>query len=124
MLNQTVSDGCHIRIKKVRLALGLSQRDFGAHLGVSRDVISNLENRRVAPRITFLMHLCKLFSVAPEYLLRSTGDMFSNLSNQANEPLQKATALFIKLDSPYQDYVLQQMRELLKLQEHSTSTQH
>ena len=35
------------RIKDVRRKVGLSQADFGAHLGVSRDVISNIETDRL-----------------------------------------------------------------------------
>ena len=33
----------HNRIKMVRESLQLSQREFGEKLGVSRDVISNIE---------------------------------------------------------------------------------
>ena len=35
------------RIKELRKSLKLSQTDFGKHLGVSRDVINNIENKRV-----------------------------------------------------------------------------
>lgn len=35
------------RIKDVRRKVGLSQADFGARLGVSRDVISNIETDRL-----------------------------------------------------------------------------
>ena len=38
------------RIKAIRIALKLSQREFGERLGVSRDVISNLEYGRVQPK--------------------------------------------------------------------------
>ena len=34
----------HNRIKMVRESLQLSQREFGEKLGVSRDVISNIES--------------------------------------------------------------------------------
>ena len=38
------------RIKAVREAYRLTQREFGERLGVSRDVISNLEYERVQPK--------------------------------------------------------------------------
>jgi len=42
------------RIKKLRKILQLSQGEFGRQLGVSRDVITNLEYGRVQPKPVFL----------------------------------------------------------------------
>ena len=47
------------RIRAVRKALNLSQREFGEGLGVSRDVIGNIEYGRVPPKEPFLIHLCQ-----------------------------------------------------------------
>ena len=55
------------RIKAIRIALKLSQREFGERLGVSRDVISNLEYGRVQPKELLLRHICELYSVNEEW---------------------------------------------------------
>ena len=48
------------RIKAVREAYRLTQREFGERLGVSRDVISNLEYERVQPKDVFIRHICEM----------------------------------------------------------------
>ena len=53
----------HNRIKMVRESLQLSQREFGEKLGVSRDVISNIEYGRVQPKELLVRHICDLFGV-------------------------------------------------------------
>lgn len=61
------------RIKAVREALKLSQREFGEKLGVSRDVISNLEYDRVQPKELLLRHICQLYRVNPYWLESGEG---------------------------------------------------
>ena len=56
------------RIKAVREAFKLSQREFGERLGVSRDVISNLEYDRVQPKELLLRHICQLYGVNEHWL--------------------------------------------------------
>ena len=51
------------RIKLIREALQLSQREFGEKLGVSRDVISNIEYGRVKPKELLVRHICDLYGV-------------------------------------------------------------
>ena len=45
------------RITLVRKTLGLTQREFGEKMGVSRDVIGNIEYRRVPPKKLFFNKL-------------------------------------------------------------------
>lgn len=66
----------HDRIRLVRKAVDLSQKDFGEKLGVSRDVMANIENNRVSPGNTFLQLLCSVFNVREEWLRTGEGDMF------------------------------------------------
>ena len=53
----------HNRIKMVRESLQLSQREFGEKLGVSRDVISNIEYGRVQPRALLVRHIWAVYGV-------------------------------------------------------------
>ncbi len=106
------------RIKAIRTALKLSQREFGERLGVSRDVISNLEYGRVEPKELLLRHICELYGVNEEWLLHGKGKMFARdpaSGRRADEALQ----IFKSLRPEFQDYALEQIRRLAKLQEHN-----
>ncbi len=64
------------RIKQLRKTLKLSQTDFGKNLGVSRDVINNLDRSAVEPKPLILEHICSVYNVNPDWLLHGTGEMF------------------------------------------------
>lgn len=104
------------RIKKVREALNLSQREFGEKLGVSRDVISNLEYDRVPPKELLLRHICRLYNVNPRWLETGEGEMFDTDLKEA-EKLEEAVRIFKALRPDFQDYALEQLRKLAELQE-------
>ncbi|HIT54368.1 MAG TPA: helix-turn-helix transcriptional regulator [Candidatus Fimivicinus intestinavium] len=104
------------RIKAVRLALKLSQREFGERLGVSRDVISNLEYGRVQPKELLLRHICELYGVREEWLLHGEGPMFIG-DPSSHQRLDEALRLFKTLRPEFQDYALEQIRQLTRLQE-------
>lgn len=107
----------HNRLRTVRKALNMSQREFGEKLGVSRDVISNLEYNRVRPKELLIRHVCELFSVSEEWFRTGEGEMFLA---RPNKNLESAIEIFQKLRPEFQDYVLQQIQQLLILQEKST----
>lgn len=64
------------RIKQLRKSLNLSQTDFGKKLGVSRDVINNLDRSVVDPKPLILEHICSVYNVNPDWLMHGTGEMF------------------------------------------------
>lgn len=68
------------RIKELRKSLKLSQTDFGKQLGVSRDVINNIENKRVAPTEPIIKLLVSEFNVNRTWLETGEGNMFNDLS--------------------------------------------
>lgn len=104
------------KIKAVREALKLSQREFGEKLGVSRDVISNLEYDRVQPKELLLRHICQLYGVNPHWLETGEGEMFdSNPADMAK--LDEALNIFKRLRPEFQDYALEQIKKLAELQE-------
>lgn len=104
------------RIKAVREALKLSQREFGEKLGVSRDVISNLEYDRVQPKELLLRHICQLYKVNQHWLETGEGEMFdSDPADTAR--LDEALSIFKNLRPEFQDYALEQIRKLAELQE-------
>ena len=66
----------HDRLKDLRKSLKLSQAAFGARLGVSRDVINNIENGRVELKELMIKSLYSLFSVNERWLHVGEGSMF------------------------------------------------
>ncbi len=106
----------HNRIKAVRKALDLSQREFGERLGVSRDVISNIEYGRVQPRELLLRHICELYNVNENWLRSGEGAMFDEAA-QLSKKTEKALTIFQQLRPEFQEYALEQIRMLAELQQ-------
>lgn len=73
------------RIKQIRKYLRLSQPEFGKHLGVSRDVIANIDRDAVEPKMIFLEHLCQVYKVNPDWLLHGEGEMFFDSPEDKDE---------------------------------------
>lgn len=100
----------------VREALQLSQREFGERLGVSRDVISNMEYGRVQPKKLLLKHICDLYGVNAQWLDTGEGPMFDK-GPRHDKKADEAMAIFRTLRPEFQDYALEQIRQLAQLQE-------
>ena len=71
------------RVREARNALGLSQTEFGARIGVSIDVIKNIENNRTNPSNLLLNHMCEIHHVNREWLETGEGEMFAPTTEQA-----------------------------------------
>lgn len=103
------------RIKAVRESLRLSQREFGEKLGVSRDVISNIEYGRVQPKELLLRHICQLYGVNQHWLETGEGEMFKDNPEEITK-IEKALDIFKSLRPEFQDYALEQIKKLAELQ--------
>lgn len=103
------------RIKAIREALKLSQREFGEKLGVSRDVISNIEYGRVPPKKLLLQHICQLYKVNEHWLETGEGEMFDGTPENTDK-LNEALNVFKSLRPEFQDYALEQIKNLVELQ--------
>ena len=68
------------RVKAVRLALGLSQDEFGKKLGLTRGAITNIELNKVDVKPNFADLLCSIFNVNGLWLRAGEGEMFLELS--------------------------------------------
>lgn len=68
------------RIRELRKKhLKMSMEVFGSHLGVSLDVISNIENNRLSrpeQKLSLYKLICSEFNVNEEWLLNGTEPMF------------------------------------------------
>ena len=70
------------RIKQVRLALNLSQDEFGRRLGVTRGAITNIEFNKTEPKQLFVELLCREFDVNEAWLRTGEGEMFIKKSRE------------------------------------------
>lgn len=66
----------HDRIKYIRTDLRLSQEAFGESLGVSRDVINNMERGRPEAKDYMLKLICKTYRVNYFWLTEGLGDPY------------------------------------------------
>ena len=64
------------RLKSIRKSLSMTQKDFGAELGVSRDTYASYESGRVIPNNTFIQLMCSKFNVNEEWLRTGDVEMF------------------------------------------------
>lgn len=101
------------KIKEIRESLKLSQREFGEKLGVSRDVVSNIEYGRVQPKELFLTHVCQVYKVNQLWLETGEGEMFAD--DPENSKYEEALRIFKTLRPEFQDYALEQIKRLAEI---------
>ena len=70
----------HNQIQSLRKSLGLSQSDFGARIGLSRDSIANIEGNRIEVKDVVVKMICREFNVSEEWLRTGEGDPHVPLS--------------------------------------------
>ena len=70
------------RIKKVRKALDLTQRDFGARIGTTQNAIANYETGHRNPSSAVIDNICKTFNVNEAWLRNEEGEMFVQQSSE------------------------------------------
>ena len=102
------------RIREVRQALGLNQKEFADRIKVSRSYTGVLEatDREVNDRIIEL--ICINCTVNEKWLREGTGKMFRE---KPNPRLDRFMHNFEKLDDHLQDYVIKQLDILVEAQE-------
>ena len=65
-----------IRIKEARLALGMTQKDFAASLGIVQGFLSGIETGRKRPSDTLLIALAHTHRIDPQWLKDGSGETF------------------------------------------------
>jgi len=78
------------RIKTVRKHYKLNQIEFGKKLGVSRDVISNIEQGRVEAKDLIINHICDIYAINKDWLLYGKGNMLKETVENMLQELIKA----------------------------------
>jgi transcriptional regulator with XRE-family HTH domain len=102
------------RIKAIRAALDLSQREFAKVVFVSQSYFCDIEvnKRKISERIIHLISV--IYKVNKEWLKTGRGNMFSTSMTEVK--LQHLAGIFSELDELLQDYLIRQANELLEIQ--------
>ena len=72
----------HNRILEVRKSEALSRAAFGERIGVSGDVINNLERGRVEIKDHIVKLICREFNVNEEWLRNGIGEMYIEMDDE------------------------------------------
>jgi len=65
------------RVKMVREALGMAQKDFAINLNIAPSYLSQIERgNKNNPAVAVFLKIALQYDVSLDYLLRGTGDMF------------------------------------------------
>lgn len=64
------------RFKELRIALNLTQQEFGDKLGLLKSAISKIESNKQNVTEQLILIVCREFNVSEEWLRNGTGEMF------------------------------------------------
>lgn len=111
------------RVRELRKNLKLSQTSFGEKLGVSKDVIVNIELERVELKEFMLKLICKTYNVNPLWLTEGKGDMFFEVADEFLDDLaieyeltdieKKIVSNFVKLPPAERAQVIETIQNYL-----------
>jgi len=105
----------HERLKAVRTALKLSQRDFTKGIYTAQSVYARMESGKMPVNDRIIELICYKYGVEREYLRDGTTDkIFSDIPPDVK--LEHLYRIFTELNGQYQDYLIVQAKELLKMQ--------
>lgn len=100
------------RIRELRKALNLSQKDFGQRIGLKQNAISYMEKSGSTVTEQNIKTICSQFSVSENWLRTGSGKMFLE-----NEKKQKEFFdIFDELSPALQEYLINTAKELLETQ--------
>ena len=71
------------RIKKIRKSLGMTQKEFGETIGISRDVMANIENARVDPSESLIKLISITHNVSYDWLKYGEGEMYMDADDES-----------------------------------------
>ena len=75
------------RLRQIRKETGLSQEEFAAKLGTSKQVLSRYETNQRAPKITIAREYAEKLGISLDYMLGDSAEeaLFSKLCTQAQD---------------------------------------
>jgi len=103
------------RLKVIRTELKLSQRKFCKSIFIEQSSYARMEQGKTRVNDRIIELVCTKYNVSKEYLKNGKGDMFKD-DKAPDVNLGQLSRIFNELNPLFQDYLLLQARELLKMQ--------
>lgn len=100
------------RIRTLRKALGLSQKEFARQIGLKQTAVSVMEKPGATITEQNIKAICLRFCVSEDWLRTGRGPMLLETERKQKEFF----ALFGQLSPVLQDYLLKAARDLLDVQ--------
>lgn len=100
------------RIRELRKALGMSQRDLAERIGLKQNAVSYMEKDGATVTPQNIKAICTQFSVNERWLRTGEGMMF--LENEKKQ--REFFEIFDELSPVLQDYLIKTSRDLLEAQ--------
>ena len=100
------------RIRELRKALGLSQREFAQKIGLKQNAISYMEKEGATVTEQNIKAICSHFCVSENWLRTGSGIMFLETEKKQKEFFD----IFDELSPVLQDYLLKTAKDLLEAQ--------
>ncbi len=113
MDKRNYKEGIGQRLKLLRKELHLSQMEASKKLNIAVGYYSDLENERRPMNERILKLIIITFFVNENWIRNDSGEMFKSMDAQK---MDRIISLFSELKPEYQDYILNQIEELLKIQ--------
>jgi hypothetical protein len=111
---RTVDYSINDRLKEVRLALKLPQRAFSKGIFLkSGGYYGDIETHRNEVNDRVIELVCSVYGVNKAWLKTGSGEMFDK---KIDAQLEEMTVLFNQLNPHFKEYVLAQIKQLIKLQ--------
>ena len=103
------------RLKAVRTALKLSQRDFSKGIFLKQSSLARIEQGKITVNERIIELVCSKYGVSKTYLKDEKGKMFT--TNPPDVKLDQLNRIFNELNGLFQDYLIVQAKELLRVQQ-------
>jgi len=103
------------RLKAVRTTLNLSQRDFSKGIFLRQSSYARIEQGKIIINERIIELVCVKYNVNKTYLKEGKGKMFSG--NPPDVKQDQLNRVFNELNGLFQDYLITQAKELLKVQQ-------
>jgi transcriptional regulator with XRE-family HTH domain len=102
------------RLRTVRHTLNISQKLFAKSIFISTSYYACLESGHREIKDKTLDSISKIYNVSKEWLLTGKGGMFDTVPPDVK--LEELTGIFKRLNVHFQGYILDQVRNLEKIQ--------
>jgi transcriptional regulator with XRE-family HTH domain len=109
------------RIKAVRKALGISQRDFCGGIYLSHSFYAKIETGTRSPNERVYELISNKYKVNKDWLLTGRGEMFSE--SPPDVELVQLMEIIKELDPLFRDCIIQQIKLIANLHKKSKETQ-